>query len=89
MLCKGYPTEFLEYFRSVMNLGFEDRPDYAYLRNLFRELFTRRQFVDDGEYDWIIVKKQQGAKPPVVGLAQEGPMLTARSDAAAISSSNI
>jgi hypothetical protein len=27
-LCRGYPSEFRDYFAHVSSLGFEDRPDY-------------------------------------------------------------
>jgi casein kinase 1 len=38
-------------------LEFEDRPDYRYLKRLFRELFERQGFDDDGVFDWDILKK--------------------------------
>jgi hypothetical protein len=34
VLCHGLPQEFVVYARS---LGFDDEPDYDYLRNIFRE----------------------------------------------------
>ena len=58
-LCKGYPTEFKEYFAHCLSLGFEDRPDYRYLKRKFKELFERQSFEDDGVFDWDIIKKQQ------------------------------
>lgn len=60
-LCKGYPTEFKEYFAHCLSLGFEDRPDYRYLKRKFKELFERQSFEDDGVFDWDIIKKQQQA----------------------------
>jgi len=30
MLCKGYPSEFKEYFAHCLSLGFEDKPDYRF-----------------------------------------------------------
>jgi serine/threonine protein kinase len=51
-LCRGYPREFSEYFAHIASLGFEDRPDYAHLRGLFRALFEQQGFADDGMYDW-------------------------------------
>jgi casein kinase 1 len=58
-LCKGYPNEFRDYFAHCLSLGFEDRPDYRYLKRIFRDLFERQHFEDDGIFDWDIIKKQQ------------------------------
>ncbi len=41
VLCKGFPTEFVVYFQYVRSLRFDDKPDYSYLRKLFRDLFVR------------------------------------------------
>lgn len=40
------------YLRYVRRLDFFETPDYEYLRKLFQELFERRGYVDDGEFDW-------------------------------------
>lgn len=40
-LCRGYPTEFASYFHYCRSLRFDDKPDYAYLKRLFRDLFIR------------------------------------------------
>lgn len=58
-LCRGYPNEFKDYFAHCSSLEFEDRPDYRYLKRLFRELFERQGYEDDGLFDWDILKKQQ------------------------------
>ncbi len=36
-------------------LGFEDRPDYDYLKRLFRELFFKKGFSYDNVYDWDLL----------------------------------
>lgn len=65
-LCKGYPTEFRSYFEYCRSLRFEDRPDYAYLKRLFKELFYRKGFQYDNMFDWTILNLQQEkAKMPV------------------------
>lgn len=56
-LCRGYPNEFKDYFAHCSSLEFEDRPDYRYLKRLFRELFERQGYEDDGLFDWDILKK--------------------------------
>jgi len=40
-LCKSYPPEFVSYFQYCRSLRFEDKPDYSYLKRLFRDLFIR------------------------------------------------
>lgn len=57
-LCRGYPTEFRDYFAHCSSLGFEDRPDYRYLKRIFKDLFERSGYEDDGVYDWDVAKKQ-------------------------------
>ena len=37
----------------VRNLGFEDTPDYDYLRDLFTQALKSTGEVEDGEYDWM------------------------------------
>ena len=49
----SFPTEELAtYLRYVRRLDFFETPDYEYLRKLFRDLFDRKGFVEDGEFDW-------------------------------------
>ncbi|KAF8025734.1 hypothetical protein BT93_F2540 [Corymbia citriodora subsp. variegata] len=69
-LCRGYPTEFASYFHYCRSLRFDDRPDYAYLKRLFRDLFIREGFQFDYVFDWTILKYQQSqiATPPSRGL---------------------
>ncbi|KAF4715200.1 Casein kinase I isoform delta, partial [Perkinsus olseni] len=52
VLTKGYPSEFATYLNYCRALRFEDRPDYAYLRRLFKDLFMREGFQNDGMFDW-------------------------------------
>mmetsp|Transcript_21546 Transcript_21546/g.30883 ORF Transcript_21546/g.30883 Transcript_21546/m.30883 type:complete len:462 (+) Transcript_21546:166-1551(+) len=58
-LCKGYATEFRSYFEYCRSLRFEDRPDYAYLKRLFKELFYRKGFQYDNMFDWTLLNLQQ------------------------------
>lgn len=41
VLCKAYPSEFASYFHYCRSLRFDDKPDYAYLKRIFRDLFIR------------------------------------------------
>ncbi|OAQ74388.1 casein kinase I isoform delta [Purpureocillium lilacinum] len=51
-LCEGLPEEFATYLGYVRSLGFEDRPDYAYLHRLFNRLFVSLEFKHDNVFDW-------------------------------------
>jgi casein kinase 1 gamma len=44
--------EMATYLRYVRRLDFFETPDYEYLRKLFQDLFERRGYVEDGEFDW-------------------------------------
>ncbi|KAL6436904.1 hypothetical protein ACFW04_004927 [Cataglyphis niger] len=52
VLCDGHPEEMATYLRYVRRLDFFETPDYEYLRKLFHDLYERRGFVNDGEFDW-------------------------------------
>ncbi|XP_057722354.1 casein kinase 1-like protein 9 [Arachis stenosperma] len=58
-LCKNYPSEFVSYFHYCRALRFEDKPDYSYLKRLFRDLFIREGYQFDYVFDWTILKYPQ------------------------------
>ncbi|PWZ46150.1 Casein kinase 1 [Zea mays] len=49
VLCKSHPSEFTAYFHYCRSLRFEDKPDYSYLKRLFRDLFLRKGLL----MDWV------------------------------------
>ncbi|GAA0140267.1 non-receptor serine/threonine protein kinase [Lithospermum erythrorhizon] len=55
-LCKSHPSEFVSYFHYCRSLRFEDKPDYSYLKRLFRDLFIREGYQFDYIFDWTILK---------------------------------
>ncbi|RMZ69272.1 Casein kinase I 1 [Pyrenophora seminiperda CCB06] len=59
-LCDGFPEEFNKYLSYVRNLGFEDTPDYDYLRELFTQALKSTGEVEDGEYDWMKLNNGKG-----------------------------
>jgi len=61
-------------------LRFEDKPDYSYLKRLFRDLFIREGYQFDYVFDWTMLKYPQigsssRARPsgkPVINPGQSG-----------------
>ncbi|KAJ4882352.1 casein kinase I-like 5 [Raphanus sativus] len=72
-LCIGHPTEFASYFHHCRSLRFEDRPDYAYLKRLLRELFIRRGFQFDYVFDWTGSSSSSSSRRLVVGSSSCEP----------------
>lgn len=62
VLCKGFPQEFVLYLNYSRSLRFDDKPDYSYLRKLFRDLFVREMYHYDYVFDWTVVKYQKEGK---------------------------
>ena len=48
--------EFGTYLHYCRSLRFEEKPDYAYLRQLVRNLFHRQGFSYDYVFDWNAMK---------------------------------
>ncbi|KAJ7969571.1 putative Casein kinase [Quillaja saponaria] len=76
VLCKSHPVEFASYVHYCHSLTFDQRPDYGFLKRLFRDLFAREGYEFDYVYDWTILKYQQAQKnkvqsrlSPVLGVS--------------------
>jgi len=54
-LCRSFPPEFATYMNYCRALRFEDRPDYAYLKRMFKDLFFRESYQYDFIFDWTIL----------------------------------
>ena len=59
VLCKGFPSEFATYLNFCRSLRFDDKPDYTYLRQLFRNLFHREGYTYDYIFDWTVQIQEQ------------------------------
>ncbi|KAB2072280.1 hypothetical protein ES319_A07G005300v1 [Gossypium barbadense] len=62
VLCKSHPVELASYFHYCHSLTFDQRPDYGFLKRLFRDLFAREGYEFDYIFDWTIIKHQQAQK---------------------------
>eukprot|EP00796_Vickermania_ingenoplastis_P005547 gene5547-4002_t len=51
---RGFPPELSAYMNYIRSLRFEDKPDYGYLKRIFRELFIREGFHIDYVFDWTL-----------------------------------
>ncbi|KAL0077127.1 casein kinase I [Phycomyces blakesleeanus] len=58
LLCRNFSSEFSIYLNYTRSLRFDDKPDYSYLRRLFRDLFVREGFTYDYVFDWTVTKPQ-------------------------------
>jgi hypothetical protein len=56
-ICKTYPEEFIVYFQYCRGLQFEEKPDYNYIRSLFKIILERYNYEYDFKYDWNLIKK--------------------------------
>mmetsp|Transcript_27141 Transcript_27141/g.77039 ORF Transcript_27141/g.77039 Transcript_27141/m.77039 type:complete len:336 (+) Transcript_27141:48-1055(+) len=75
------PTEFATYLSYCRNLRFEQRPRYANLRRLLRDLFLREGYEYDFMFDWTIkamgydFSARQGAQADEEGEVSAAPPL--------------
>eukprot|EP01122_Echinamoeba_exundans_P000679 TRINITY_DN105_c1_g1_i1.p1 TRINITY_DN105_c1_g1~~TRINITY_DN105_c1_g1_i1.p1 ORF type:complete len:423 (+),score=74.57 TRINITY_DN105_c1_g1_i1:351-1619(+) len=66
-LTQGYPNEFSVYLNYCRSLKFEEKPDYKYLRGLFRNLFHRMGFKYDFQWDWLQTPRPDEYSIPLPG----------------------
>ena len=58
-ICKNQPNECFLFLNYCRTLPFDHRPDYDYLRYLFRFLLNQIGETFDYEYDWIYLHRQK------------------------------
>lgn len=57
-----FTGEFATYLNFCRSLRFDDKPDYSYLRQLFRNLFHREGYTYDYIFDWTRQIQEQRDK---------------------------
>lgn len=72
-LCDGFPNEFAKYLKYTRNLGFEETPDYDYLRETLTKALRDAGEVEDGEYDWMRINNGKGWEAAKAYPVQQGP----------------
>eukprot|EP00747_Dinoflagellata_sp_TGD_P030315 gnl/TRDRNA2_/TRDRNA2_134546_c0_seq1.p1 gnl/TRDRNA2_/TRDRNA2_134546_c0~~gnl/TRDRNA2_/TRDRNA2_134546_c0_seq1.p1 ORF type:complete len:345 (+),score=80.39 gnl/TRDRNA2_/TRDRNA2_134546_c0_seq1:28-1062(+) len=71
-LCAGFAGEYETYLDYARNLGFKDKPDYEYIRKLFKTVREREGNPKDHEFEWFDGKSMDALVPlqPPGTLAQ-------------------
>ncbi|KAK7032821.1 kinase-like protein [Favolaschia claudopus] len=73
-LCEGFPEEFGIYMNYVRKLGFEETPDYDFLRELFTKVLKSSGEQEDLIFDWMLLNGGKGweasKSTPSAALAQ-------------------
>lgn len=59
-LTLGLPEQFTSFLNYCKSLKFDEKPDYTYLKRIFKELMNKNGFDNDYQYDWI-----KGGKPQI------------------------
>ena len=75
-LCRGLPSEFATFLDYTRNLKFDDKPDYTYCRQIFRDLFEKRGYKHDGIFPWNKPKpweREKCERSSAKGLSANGP----------------
>lgn len=61
-----YVEEFGIYLQYVRKLGFEETPDYDFLRELFDKVLERQSEHDDSLYDWVLLNEGKGWEVKII-----------------------
>lgn len=62
---RGVPTtmdidQFVKYLQYSRKLGFDETPDYAWLKKLFKDVLQDLDQEEDGMYDWNLLNDGKG-----------------------------
>ncbi|UZJ51000.1 hypothetical protein CBS101457_000320 [Exobasidium rhododendri] len=91
LLCRGFPSEMAIYLNCCRSLRFDDKPDYSYLRKLFRDLFVREGFQYDYIFDWSIQQRsntEEKAAAAAQAAALQGEVSASKITTGATASGN-
>ena len=72
----NYSEEFAIYMNYVRKLGFEETPDYDFLRELFSKVLKNIGEIDDGIFDWMLINNGKGWEAG--NVRHQFPSLTCR-----------
>lgn len=63
-LCIGLPSAFESYLRYLRDLGFNEEPDYDYLRNTFLDISEKSGYCANPTFDWDAAPAHVGKSGP-------------------------
>ena len=66
LIFSAVQEEFGIYLNYVRKLGFEETPDYDFLRELFAKVLKSNGDVEDGVYDWNLLNGGKGWEASMV-----------------------
>lgn len=58
-LCQGFPEEFSIFLSYAKSLRFDERPDYSYIKKLFKDRMLAEGYHNDFIYDWILLASKE------------------------------
>lgn len=59
-LCKGLDNCFAEFLAYCRGLGYDEMPNYLYVKKIFASAMVRNNYVYDFEFDWYIKHAETG-----------------------------
>jgi len=59
LLCKGLPVEFAEFLNYTRDIKFDEKPDYTFVKNLFKKIMDKEKIEIDYNFDWVVKKQQE------------------------------
>ncbi|KAI8876386.1 binary complex of casein kinase-1 with Cki7 [Backusella circina FSU 941] len=74
-LCEGYPSQFAKYMQYTRKLGFDQIPDYDWLRGLFAEALAEMNERNDGIYDWMLLANYKVPATIPATIINEKPVI--------------
>ncbi|KAI8373427.1 binary complex of casein kinase-1 with Cki7 [Choanephora cucurbitarum] len=63
-LCETFPNQLVKYMQYTRKLGFEETPNYDYMRKLFYEILRDIGEENDGIYDWVELSTKEAKGHP-------------------------
>jgi casein kinase I family protein HRR25 len=73
-LCGDLPDEFRQILEYTRKLGFEDTPDYVWMRSCLEAVMTREKWERDGLCDWVVKNMGDSGR---IGEAMDAQLLAA------------